>query len=327
MKDGMKENNHYKNINVFNNDVDDDNYARLEMEISLRSLMKFALIVSDRVNETVSLFLLLDSVPAISKINTKLNEFLDIEREVKSRITTSSAAYYGLQNDLLNLVQHYGIKFTFKLFAWRDVVHLASKLTVPVFHCRIKMLQDAGKLSNMDCDRMLWLYSALVEKRSFLISNASKHQLLQQLFEECTKNEQYYKITNINNFLEELPYFFLNATTPWLNLIETFKRLLSSSMKVSTSTTSQVSDLKSIGDVAVEKNIKSNGYCVVKRIAVTPSRTILLQNISMKSSRLLRRFGDEYEIVVVTFTDERLQQLNDTDSFDNVYSIVENGFV
>jgi hypothetical protein len=72
----------------------------------------------------------------------------------------------------------------------------------------------------------------------------------------------------------------------------------------------------------VSRLITTDGYCMVKRILVTPSSILLLPYVSIKSCRMLRGPAKDGNILIVTFCDEHSKRLNNGGVFDRVEHIL-----
>ena len=64
---------------------------------------------------------------------------------------------------------------------------------------------------------------------------------------------------------------------------------------------------------------------MVKRIVVTPTRIVCLPATPVASNRLLRRYGNQFEFIIVAFREEQLQKLQEISTLKRVRSFIENG--
>lgn len=82
--------------------------------------------------------------------------------------------------------------------------------------------------------------------------------------------------------------------------------------------------MKSI-DIDMTSN-SSDIYYDIQRLLISPSRIIPLPCQRIRSNRLIRTFGSEYQFVIVAFVDEYLHSLTNLEEISRVKYILEEGF-
>lgn len=122
---------------------------------------------------------------------------------------------------------------------------------------------------------------------------------------------------HLNQFVAEfeiaLNQVFNSNDSYWIDLQDVFERNFENLQKL------RASAMK-----LVRTPIPAN-HMMVKRIVVTPINKICLPATPVACSRLLRRFGHEFEFIIVSFREEEFQKLEGTFALHRVKSHIQHG--